>query len=66
MFSQAKTARKVAQVKERPLVSFLARPKPATQANNLQVMKIFQVSHHPEKKVGSTISLDGLSLPFSL
>ena len=68
------------QVKERALVSFLARPKPripflglsllgnqtetlATQANNLQVVKI---SPPDNQKVASTISLDGSSLPFSL
>ena len=58
MYMYVKTARKMGQVKERALVSFLARPKPripflglsllrnqtetlATEANNLQVEKIF-------------------------
>ena len=39
MFSQAKTARNMAHVKERPLVSFLARPKPRIPFLGLSLLR---------------------------
>ena len=79
MFSQAKTARKMAQVKVRPLVSFLARPKPRipflglsllrnqteTLATQVNNLQAVKVSDHPTtRKSGRLFPLTGRHCSF--